>query len=506
MKQALIAFVVLPLVLARDASAVETLSDSIVLFTSRKSGLPMVHGGGIVVGSDRRAVYIATVGHVATIDDLRVQFYAARGKEHVANVFPESDDADVDFAVVSVEMAADDPIRQSLRALSCRTEKLATNTPVTHIGHAASVWSSIVGNKVVRDQRNYVTFTNTGIAAASSGGAIFDETSRLVGLVAQVTSAQAMALKTDVIIDYLREWNVPMNMLDTSAKPPRPAAVAPLKPIANREPLFIERFEDNRNRWPVLKNTDNSARITAGTYRLGSLRFKYVATIPFVIDQDRDFEIRVTVAKIHAEATTLSGFGIVWGYRDEHGYFQFGVTSRGEWSVGTHVGGIIRDYVGEPNPIRKELPIRLSLQKIGPKFRYLINGQVVHQTDSAPFFGDAMGFFVWGNVEAAFDNLEVLHGNALTVKLKIAERLNCGEANFPLSYTLGDRTFEVFEREMEIDRVPMGDVAYSIEGKLLCHGRLCNVRGTGTITLNGNGTLFVDWEDRQACTIRLSAQ
>ena len=494
-KPALTAFV---LALASAASAVETLNHSVVLFTSRKSGSPMVHGGGIVVGTDDRAVYIATVGHVATIDDLRVQFYAARGKEYVASVFPESENADVDFAVVSVELPANDPVRRSLRSLACRTDKLATNTPVIHIGHAASVWSSIAGNKVVHDQRNYVAFTNTGVAAASSGGPIFDDRSRLLGLVTQLEVTHASALKTDVILYYLRDWNVPMNLLigAVAAAEPTPAP----KPSTRYNVLLADRFENNRNGWDLRPSEGGSEEIVNGVLRLRS-QPKWVTpmTLPVEIDQDRDFEIRATVTGVRAKDS--SRFGILWGFRDYEGNFDFSITGDGRVFVTKKSGKASRSSIGRKT-VSADEPNRMVIRKSGQKLRFLINGDLVYEMPFVPFFGDRIGFIAFDDVEATFDNLEVVQGDARNATIKIASRLKCAR----LRYTVGDQTVSSAGMVTEIENLPAGTLTYSIEGIVSCEAVPCTARGVGTITLSGNDTFVLDWVDRNACTVRLTVQ
>lgn len=503
MKRALVALVALTFVLTDAASAVETPNDSVVLFTSRKSGSPMIHGGGVIVGADDHAIYIATVEHVVTIEDLRVQFYAARGKDYLAHVFPESETAEEDFAVVSVEVAANDPIRRSLRALPYRTSKLAANTPVFHIGHSGSAWDMVTGNYVLRDQLNHVYFTSRGIAAASSGGPVFDDKSRLVGLVTQVAATDATTLKVEVILFYLREWNVPMNLL---GEPPAPKPTEPTKSPAGGNLVLVDRFDNNRNGWYLSSDAEFPAQVTGGVYQVGAKTDPRLFPLhsSMQLDQERDFEIRVSGRRI--QGTDRTTFGIAWGDRNVRQYFHFWIQDDRAF-VARRSDAAFQPRVDLPVSVanvRKDGWNRLVIQKFGDQFRFLINGELVHEMRFFPFLGNGVELSA-SNGLVAFDDLEVVQAppEAVSPSVKIGSRLNCG---LNLNYKFGIQSFPSTGIVTEVQGLPAGEVTYAIQGTVACDGILCNAAGVGLVTLRPGDVIYVEWLRKDLCEVRLSTR
>jgi hypothetical protein len=172
-------------------------------------------GTGFVVGADEKTVFIVTAKHVVAngAPGLRVQFHGKQYQSLAGRMFRRS--GEVDLAIVLVDVAADDSIRRSLKPLAYRTGRVAMLTTVSNVAIADDRWfSNFEVNKLQADELNVLGFSKSGVTHGASGGPLFDNGYRLIGMVTEVDGVKATALKIDEILARLSDWGVPVNLLE----------------------------------------------------------------------------------------------------------------------------------------------------------------------------------------------------------------------------------------------------------------------------------------------------
>ena len=190
----------------------------VVMVTVGPSGC----AGGIIVGFDSDAVYVATAAHI--IDDLSVnplppvsvRFNGLSGDSRVGTIAKFDPPAKGDLALIRVKL---DP------ALSAFLSKLdfrivspvplpANGSPVTSIGCSGLTWWNS-GNKetLLPADQNYLWF-HSDVDQGQSGGALYTEAWELVGMPLRANGNIVSARPIESILQRLREpdWDVPVKL------------------------------------------------------------------------------------------------------------------------------------------------------------------------------------------------------------------------------------------------------------------------------------------------------
>jgi hypothetical protein len=213
---------------------------------------PESDAAGLVVGASDDAVFVVTAKHVVPVREVTVQFNAARHKDYRGRVHRQS--SEVDFAVVVVDVPAADAVRQSFKALAYRAGRVPVQTTVWNIGHSSALWYSNSGvNKLQEgEELNTIVFSKVGVVEGCSGGPLFDDGNRLIGMVTEVDGARATALKVQAVIELLSLWNVQASFLEgwSPEPPPCEAKLQPLQktaePIGNVRIVYASDFDGSR--------------------------------------------------------------------------------------------------------------------------------------------------------------------------------------------------------------------------------------------------------------------
>jgi Trypsin-like peptidase domain len=170
-------------------------------------------GAGIIVGSDDDTIFIATAKHVVgEAAEATVTFNAARHRSFPATVHKHSDC--LDLAVVNVPLAKDHAVRSSLKPLRYRADRAPMLTVVSNIAHSADGWDPNFGVNKLQSERAYeIIFSSSDIVPGASGGPLFDDGNRLIGMVTQVGRSRATAVKMASMLEELSSWEVHTNLL-----------------------------------------------------------------------------------------------------------------------------------------------------------------------------------------------------------------------------------------------------------------------------------------------------
>ena len=212
-----------------------TLFGSLVKVEAEKR--PMDTGAGIVIFASADSIRVLTAAHVvAKATSLKVYFYSDQTIAYPATVLPKSSD-DLDLAVLEV-------LRPQVRPLPGNIPRLAARGRDTlqlrdHIWTVDSGWITVPNTVTALHHDNNTQefeYTKGAIAEGFSGGAVFDDDGRLVGIHDKGASegqyAVAVKLGSAVeVLDILGHrtpnlvWGDPVPSTIVSPPPPTPPRV-----------------------------------------------------------------------------------------------------------------------------------------------------------------------------------------------------------------------------------------------------------------------------------------
>jgi hypothetical protein len=186
---------------------------------------------------------------------------------------------------------------------------------------------------------------------------------------------------------------------------------------------FEENFKDNSNEWLIGNNEVFCCEVSNGKYFLEHKResndFAVWKPMPLVESKAYSFEASFTFV----QGNTTSGFGFLWGQGQKNGsdekyngFHYFIISASGKY--------VIRSY----NPkTKKTEPVKdwtdCSFIKIGDnetnvlkiikfddnidkQLYFLINDQMIFQSNYLPLFGYETGFIAFQNMKIAIDYLK----------------------------------------------------------------------------------------------------
>jgi len=181
-------------------------------------------------------------------------------------------------------------------------------------------------------------------------------------------------------------------------------------PAKNRVTLFDEEFTNNKNSW-YLGIKEN---VWFQNLQEGTLFFQSYEDVPkedfkdVFIDQSKDFEIEL---KIRLDKGIQNKFnGLQWGKSSvENKQFDFFFNGQGQFTIDKFVNGTFTDFV----PVKSTKLINnytyntLTVRKVGAKYYFFLNQQLVHTMPFEPFFGNGIGFQVAEKSSVQIDYLKV---------------------------------------------------------------------------------------------------
>lgn len=174
--------------------------------------------------------------------------------------------------------------------------------------------------------------------------------------------------------------------------------------------LFNEDFTDNKNNW-YLGIKEN---VWFQNLQDGTLFFQSFENVPkedykeVYIDQNKDFEIEL---KIRLDKGIQNKFnGLQWGKSAaESQQFDFFFNGQGQFTIDKFTGGAFTDFV----PVTATKLINnytyntLTVRKVGAKYYFFLNQQLVHSMPFEPLFGNGVGFQVAEKSSTQIDYLKV---------------------------------------------------------------------------------------------------
>jgi Trypsin-like peptidase domain/BON domain len=208
-------------------------AQSVVVMVQGQIEAETVLGAGLVVGARAGRLYVATANHVvrrgaAVARELTVNLRTLPGERLPARVL-EHADRRLDLAVLAVQGERGQPVSLdgiTLGILGSPGE-LTLGDNLHAIGNPlGSAWQvNLNPFRYRRSDGDQFRFEALSIQPGHSGGGVFDQQWRLVGMVVQDEPPDGVALSIARIVALLKEWGYPVAL--TPARPSSPVIARP---------------------------------------------------------------------------------------------------------------------------------------------------------------------------------------------------------------------------------------------------------------------------------------
>jgi alpha-tubulin suppressor-like RCC1 family protein len=202
-------------------------SKHLVVMIEAKVGSSRQEGAGIIVGSDRKALYIATADHVvreggAAVEELTVRFRWSPKQQVPATLLPqhiarsaESESKLYDLAVVSVARSAVPDFDLEILPLDRLGDPaLDRGADLYFIGfpQGRPWFGNVRPAKFAEPDGAQLTFETEALLPGYSGGALFDAGMALVGIVIDTEGSFGTAINIRAVAAALQAWNIPTQL------------------------------------------------------------------------------------------------------------------------------------------------------------------------------------------------------------------------------------------------------------------------------------------------------
>ncbi len=188
--------------------------------------------------------------------------------------------------------------------------------------------------------------------------------------------------------------------------------ISRLAEIRAEDPTFSDDFRRDRGVWDMDSDDEVTRKIAAGTYRL------LVATPNLLAWSNADVEFAdflLDLDTTHQGGPLDNEFGVVFRYVDEDNYYLFSISSDGYYRLRKQIDNEWETIFGwlpsEAIEIGEGSDNHITILAEGAQLTFLVNDVLLEQIEDDTFdfggFGLAVGTFDEGDVEIAFDNLQV---------------------------------------------------------------------------------------------------
>lgn len=175
------------------------------------------------------------------------------------------------------------------------------------------------------------------------------------------------------------------------------------------EVILFDNFDKFNNYW-LLGIEENSwiENIEDGNLYFQSLTNKPKEDlIPVILDQNRDFEIEVSIKL--AKGNMEKAYGLQWGKsKSPVKQFDFYLSGNGHYTIDKYTGEF-KDFVPftQSDKVNSYTYNKLTIRKVKNKYYFFLNEHLVHSMPFEPFYGNLMGFQVAENSTILIDYFKV---------------------------------------------------------------------------------------------------
>lgn len=202
-----------------------------------------------------------------------------------------------------------------------------------------------------------------------------------------------------------------------------PKAVKPNVIVNNNnyqnDAIFTEDFNNNTNDWATNKNENVSLSVKNGAYNFSHKRdkFGWTTSKEVKINDSKDFEIETTIKKI--SGIQNNGYGLIFGRKDGDNEFEYFISGDGYYQIKyfeDNKTNVIQKWTKTSYINKGDGAVnKLKVRRESGKFKFYINNNYVTQSDAKSFFGDRMGFIVYGKQKVAIQSLNVSYLSKKTI-------------------------------------------------------------------------------------------
>ena len=177
--------------------------------------------------------------------------------------------------------------------------------------------------------------------------------------------------------------------------------------------ILFEGFNNNNNNWGLANNEKVILEVNNGDYHFDHKREDggWTSTIEKKINTSRDFRITAQIKKV--SGINNNGFGLIFGRQDSDNQNEFFISSNGSYNIKNIENGT----ASYPKNWTKSSHIKtgdgafnyLKVEKKGNALEYYINSNLVHTIYATKFYGDRVGFIVYGNQKVSIGYLSMAY-------------------------------------------------------------------------------------------------
>lgn len=172
-------------------------------------------GAGIRVGEDKKNVYFTTANHVIeNATEINISFYG--NSKSSVNAFVQYRSTELDLAVVSVLLSDIRKKNIKFPRLSFVDQSyLSLGDKLSSIGHPPGApWLVSLKHHTllqinIKDNLSVMRISKGTIEEGHSGGVIFNQNNKIIGLITKRMQSVAVIVKWSVIHAQLKEWKIP---------------------------------------------------------------------------------------------------------------------------------------------------------------------------------------------------------------------------------------------------------------------------------------------------------
>jgi Caspase domain/Glucodextranase, domain B len=175
--------------------------------------------------------------------------------------------------------------------------------------------------------------------------------------------------------------------------------------------IFTELFNSNANDWATNNNDNVLLNIRNGAYNFNHKRNKlgWTTTKEIKIDESKDYEIETVIRKV--SGIQNNGYGLIWGRKDGDNEFEFFISGDGSYYIKYYEDNKatkIKSWTPSSSINTGNGAVnKLKVRKEGNKYKFYINDKFVAESYAKAFFGDRIGFLIYGNQAIAVESLNI---------------------------------------------------------------------------------------------------
>ncbi len=181
-------------------------------------------------------------------------------------------------------------------------------------------------------------------------------------------------------------------------------------------PVFIEKFENNEQAWPVGKLTDYEAHLSSnGNYIIDhkdSIGANLIWNKNIRFNEHSDYSICAEMKQL--SGSQVYGYGIVWGASDARNFYAFTISSDQSYNIYKFEDGTLidlKEWTYDKVAIKiKGYSNNLKIKKTNNAWSFFVNEQLLFSCEATPLFGSKTGFVINSEMKIAVNSLVIKEG------------------------------------------------------------------------------------------------